>query len=128
MIFMANEAPKMLVYYIPVTISILLDSLLIRNLFYFQFAKSMGPAPKWCSFLDNLTEELESNPTSTVYDDYKFVTKQELESIGLGNLIGTNVLRAYMHGYFIDIRLYKKAKLINEPFNCDEFKQRKIQE
>lgn len=25
----------------------------------------MGPAPKWCSFLDNLTEELESNPTST---------------------------------------------------------------
>jgi ribosome biogenesis protein ENP2 len=88
----------------------------------------MGPAPKWCSFLDNLTEELESNPTSTVYDDYKFVTKQELESIGLGNLIGTNVLRAYMHGYFIDIRLYMKAKLINEPFNFDEFKQRKIKE
>ncbi len=25
----------------------------------------MGPAPKWCSFLDNLTEELESNPSST---------------------------------------------------------------
>jgi len=25
----------------------------------------MGPAPKWCSFLDNLTEELEANPTST---------------------------------------------------------------
>ena len=88
----------------------------------------MGPAPKWCSFLDNLTEELESNPTSTVYDDYKFVTKQELETIGLGNLIGTNVLRAYMHGYFMDIRLYKKAKLMNDPFNFDEFKQRKIKE
>jgi len=24
----------------------------------------MGPAPKWCSFLDNLTEELEANPNS----------------------------------------------------------------
>lgn len=24
----------------------------------------MGPAPKWCSFLDNLTEELEANPMS----------------------------------------------------------------
>lgn len=106
MMFLANEAPKILVYYIP----------------------SLGPAPKWCSFLDNLTEELESNPTSTVYDDYKFVTKQELEAIGLDNLIGTNVLRAYMHGYFIDIRLYKKAKLINEPFNFEEFKQRKIKE
>jgi ribosome biogenesis protein ENP2 len=56
------------------------------------------------------------------------VTKQELEAIGLDNLIGTNVLRAYMHGYFIDIRLYKKAKLINEPFNFEEFKQRKIKE
>lgn len=106
MLFMANEAPKMLVYYIP----------------------SIGPAPKWCSFLDNLTEELESNPTSTVYDDYKFLTKQELETLGLDNLIGTNVLRAYMHGYFIDIRLYKKAKLINEPFNFEEFKKRKIKE
>ena len=57
-----------------------------------------------------------------VYDDYKFVTKQELETIGLANLIGTNVLRAYMHGYFMDIRLYKKAKLLNDPFNFEQFK------
>lgn len=63
-----------------------------------------------------------------VYDDYKFVTKQELDSLGLSNLVGTNVLRAYMHGYFMDIRLYKKAKLITEPFNFEEFKQRKIKE
>lgn len=63
-----------------------------------------------------------------VYDDYKFVTKQELETLGLDNLIGTNVLRAYMHGYFMDIRLYMKAKLISEPFNFEEYKQRKIKE
>jgi ribosome biogenesis protein ENP2 len=88
----------------------------------------MGPAPKWCSFLENLTEELEANPNTTVYDDYKFVTKQELEQLGLDNLIGTNLLRAYMHGYFIDIRLYRKAKLVNEPFNFDEFKRNKIKE
>ena len=25
----------------------------------------MGPAPKWCSFLENLTEELEANPNTT---------------------------------------------------------------
>ncbi len=56
------------------------------------------------------------------------MTKQELETIGLSNLIGTNVLRAYMHGYFMDIRLYKKAKLLHDPFNFDEFKQRKIKE
>lgn len=57
-----------------------------------------GPAPKWCAFLDNLTEELESTASQVVYDDYKFVTKQELESLGLDHLLGTNLLRAYMHG------------------------------
>jgi ribosome biogenesis protein ENP2 len=63
-----------------------------------------------------------------VYDDYKFITKPELEQLGLANLIGTNLLRAYMHGYFMDIRLYRKAKLVNEPFNFDEFKKTKIKE
>jgi ribosome biogenesis protein ENP2 len=33
-----------------------------------------------------------------------------------------------MHGYFMDIRLYKKAKLMHDPFNFEEFKQRKIKE
>lgn len=33
-----------------------------------------------------------------------------------------------MHGYFMDIRLYKKAKLLNDPFNFEEFKNRKIKE
>jgi len=106
MMFLANEAPKVLVYYIP----------------------TLGPAPKWCSFLDNLTEELETSSTSHVYDDYKFVTKQEVDNIGLAHLIGSNVLKAYMHGYFMDIRLYKKAKQIAEPFNYEEYKRNKIKE
>lgn len=45
-----------------------------------------------------------------VYDDYKFVTKNELEDLGLAHLIGSNLLRAYMHGYFLDIRLYNKVR------------------
>lgn len=51
-------------------------------MFMFCF-QSLGPAPKWCSFLDSLTEELEENPEPTVYDDYKFVTDKELESLGM---------------------------------------------
>jgi ribosome biogenesis protein ENP2 len=46
--------------------------------------------------------------------------------LGLANLIGTNVLRAYMHGYFMDIRLFKKAKEIIEPFNYEQYKRSKI--
>lgn len=33
-----------------------------------------------------------------------------LLSSGLNHLIGTNLLRAYMHGYFMDIRLYQKVR------------------
>ena len=76
LLFLANEAPKILTYYIP----------------------ALGSAPKWCSFLDSLTEELEENPEVSVYDDYKFVTRQELDGLGMTNLIGTSLLRAYMHG------------------------------
>lgn len=44
-----------------------------------------------------------------VYDGYKFVTRTELEELGLGHLIGTNLLRSVMHGFFMDIRLYHKV-------------------
>ncbi|CAG2064081.1 unnamed protein product, partial [Timema podura] len=118
---------------------------------------SLGPAPKWCSFLDSLTEELEESTMETVYDDYKFVTKRELEDLGLEHLLdpfpimemvvihfdgqmvrdttlaidwtlddSTNLLRAYMHGYFVDIRLYKKAKMVAEPFAFEEYRKKKI--
>ena len=36
------------------------------------FIPSLGPAPRWCSFLDNLTEELEEEKPG-VFEDYKFV-------------------------------------------------------
>lgn len=103
---MAQEDVKMLTYYIP----------------------SMGPAPKWCSFLDNLTEEIESDVVENIYDDYQFVTQKELEELGLDNLIGSNLLKAYMHGYFVDSRLYSKAKSIVAPFSFDQFKKDRVKE
>ncbi|GLV38829.1 lethal (2) 34Fd [Carabus blaptoides fortunei] len=106
MFFLATESTKMQTYYIP----------------------SLGPAPKWAGFLDTLTEELEESNTETVYDDYKFVTKPELEGLGLEHLLGTKLLRAYMHGYFVDIRLYKKAKSIAEPFAFEDYRKKKIRE
>lgn len=42
------------------------------------YIPSLGPAPKWCSFIDNITEELEEEAPS-IYTDYKFVTQDELE-------------------------------------------------
>jgi len=87
LMFLANEQPRMQVFYVP----------------------SLGPAPRWAAFLDSLTEELEESSTATVYDDYKFVTKDELLELGLEHLLGSPLLRAHLHGFFIDIRLFRKA-------------------
>ncbi|KRY35471.1 Nucleolar protein 10 [Trichinella spiralis] len=89
---------------------------------------TLGPAPSWCSFLDNITEELEEINQAGVFDDYKFVTANELAELGLSSLIGTNLLRAYMHGYFIDNRLYNKSKQLLNPFAYDEYRKAKIRE
>uniref|UniRef100_A0A8C1SES6 Nucleolar protein 10 n=1 Tax=Cyprinus carpio TaxID=7962 RepID=A0A8C1SES6_CYPCA len=106
MLFTANEDPKMNTFYIP----------------------ALGPAPRWCSFLDNLTEELEENPESTIYDDYKFVTRKDLENLGLTHLIGSPLLRAYMHGFFMDIRLYHKVKTMANPFAYEEYRKDRIRQ
>lgn len=42
--------------------------------------------------------------------------------------LGTNLLKAYMHGYFVDIRLYRKAKSVAEPFAFEEYRRKKIRE
>ncbi|XP_034945328.1 nucleolar protein 10 [Chelonus insularis] len=106
MFFFANESPQMSTYYIP----------------------SLGPAPKWASVIDNLTEELEETNYESVYDNYKFVTEKELTELGLSHLSGTSLLRAYMHGYFIDAKLWSKAKQIVQPFSFDAYKKNMIRE
>jgi ribosome biogenesis protein ENP2 len=57
LVFLANEAGPITSYYIP----------------------QLGPAPKWARFLDNMTEEMEQDTVETLYDDYKFVDRQELK-------------------------------------------------
>ena len=70
------------------------------------FIPELGPAPKWCAFLENLTEELEESNATTVYDDFKFVTLTDLEKLNASHLVGTPILKAYMHGYFMELGAY----------------------
>ena len=92
------------------------------------FVPDLGPAPRWCSHLEGLTEELEESNESTVYEDFKFVTRAEVEEIGAGALIGTATLRAYMHGFFMDMKLYSKLRAASKPFEYDEYRKAKIKE
>ncbi|EQC35054.1 hypothetical protein SDRG_07293 [Saprolegnia diclina VS20] len=105
-LMVAGEQERVMSYYIP----------------------ELGIAPKWCSFLDNLTEELEEEASSTVYDDYKFVTRSELSTLGLDHMIGTPLLKAYMHGFFMDARLYAKVSAVAAPLAYDAWRKAKVQE
>lgn len=42
------------------------------------FLPSLGSAPKWCAFLENLTEEMEESKDTVLYEDYKFLTANDL--------------------------------------------------
>ena len=57
------------------------------------FVPQLGSGPKWVPYVDNITEELEENHMNMVYDEYKFVSHQEIEDLGCENLIGTKMLK-----------------------------------
>ena len=119
-----TDQPKLETYYIP----------------------KVGLAPSWCSFLENVTEELEERDLKreisgsgssdllvrdgqeTVFENYKFVSHDDLEKLGVSDLIGTPLLKAYMHGFFMDNNLYNKVRAVANPFEYEEYRKKKIKE
>jgi len=110
---------------------------------YAFFIPQLGPAPKWCGFLDNLVEEMaedgDADPNGfntrtksgvgEVYDNFKFVDQKELRDLNLDHLIGTtNVLRPYMHGYFVPQGLWEQARLLANPDIAVQQRQKSVQE
>lgn len=93
------------------------------------FIPQLGPAPKWCSFLDNMVEEMAEEVRTETYDNYKFLTLPELKQLSLGHLVGkTNLLRPYMHGYFVASKLYEQARLIANPYVWEEERTKRIKD
>lgn len=43
------------------------------------YIPQLGPAPRWASFLENITEEMEDQTVRSVYEDFKFVERNELQ-------------------------------------------------
>jgi ribosome biogenesis protein ENP2 len=103
------------------------------------FIPQLGPAPKWCAFLDNIVEEMAEDPNDPnafgkgsageVYDNFKFLTMQQLQQLNLDHLVGTtSLLRPYMHGYFVAQKLYEEARLISNPDLWQEQRAKSIAE
>lgn len=107
------------------------------------YIPKVGLAPKWCSFLENITEELEERDLQrasdndkalvqegqeTIFENYKFVSENDLEELGVSDLIGTPMLKAYMHGFFMDIQLYNRIKAVANPFAYEDYRKKKLKE
>jgi ribosome biogenesis protein ENP2 len=90
------------------------------------FLPSLGSAPKWCAFLENLTEEMEESKDTVLYEDYKFLTANDLQQLNATHLIGTPMLKAYMHGYFIEMRAYQKLLSVSDPFAFERYRKEQI--
>lgn len=130
LVLCAGEQPKIQAFYTPI----------------------LGTAPRWCSFLDSITEELEEKDRSSnaangegagagagttnldgltgggIYEDYKFLTRSEIDALGMQHLVGTPLLRGYMHGFFCDIGLYNKIRTVANPFEYEEYRKKKIRD
>jgi ribosome biogenesis protein ENP2 len=102
------------------------------------FIPQLGAAPKWCSFLDNVVEEMADDPNDPyafaktkvgeTYDNYKFLTPPQLRMLNLDHLVGkTNLLRPYMHGFFVAQGLYEEARLIANPTSWEEERAKRVQ-
>jgi len=122
----ATDQPKMESYYVP----------------------ALGTAPRWCSFLENITEELEERDLEreglggsasgasdlvrdgkeSIYENYKFVSREDVEQLGISNLVGSPLLKGYMHGFFMDINLYNRVKAVANPFEYEEYQKKKLKE
>jgi len=48
--------------------------------------------------------------------------------LGGTGLIGTPLLRGYMHGFFIEMKLYTKLRAVSKPFEYDEHRKNKIKQ
>ncbi|EIW77241.1 hypothetical protein CONPUDRAFT_157505 [Coniophora puteana RWD-64-598 SS2] len=92
------------------------------------YVPALGPAPRWARFLENITEEMEGAGARSVYEDYKFVERSELKTLGLEHLVGTPALKPYMHGYFLALELYDTARLIANPFVYAEHREKLVRQ
>ncbi|KAF7553718.1 hypothetical protein G7046_g7025 [Stylonectria norvegica] len=93
------------------------------------FIPQLGPSPKWCTFMDNMVEEMSEEVRTETYDNYKFLTLPEIKQLSLGHLVGkSNLLRPYMHGYFVASKLYEQARLIANPYVWEEERTKRVKE
>lgn len=87
---------------------------MVVNTFY---VPELGPSPVFAAFLDDLAADMSTNALTSSYEGLYFVTKEDLERVGLDLVADSSLCIPYMHGFYIDKALYDKAKFANTSLN-----------
>lgn len=66
---------------------------------------------------------MEEEEQQTVYDEYKFLSYEELERLEALHLLETNMLKPYLHGYLIHLKLYLKLR---QQKGLENYKEKKL--
>ena len=61
---------------------------------------------------------MEEKQENTLYDDYKFLTEEEMEQLGLSEYKNSDAVRAHLHGYLIRYDLHKNVFFSVHLFMC----------
>lgn len=101
LLFLASESTRIGTYFIP----------------------ALDCAPQWCHYIENLTEELEEEMISKVYDEYKYVSLEELEVLEAGGLIGTKMVKPYLGGFLMRYKVYEKLVEEKDPFRFERYRK-----
>lgn len=92
------------------------------------FVPSLGPAPQWCSFLEDLTERVDLEAYTKSQENYKFLSRKDATKLGLFRTRGLRSLKAFMHGFLVDKKTYNSETAAIYQNNDEINKQKKIQE
>lgn len=106
---------------------------------FIYFIPFIGVAPKWCSFLENITEELEDQETrgpttsenytndSLLNNEYVFITNDQVDQLNINHLKGTKNLISYLHGYYMPVKVYSNIKSVMNKNSFADIKKKMIQ-
>lgn len=76
------------------------------------FIPSIGSAPRFCQFLENITEEFEEKVNTNIFEDQKFLTYEELIALNGKSLLGTKKITAHLNGFLISEKLYETLRQV----------------
>lgn len=92
------------------------------------FAPAVGPAPRFCQFLEHITEEFEEKSNVNVFEDQRFVTFDELVALNARHLVGNRQLKAHLNGFLMPTKLYESIRQQSDVVDYREYRAEKVKQ